>query len=135
MKSAGWIFGYKKSACFWSEYLSILQFMQIEELQTLDLRKQTKVIKALAHPSRLLIVHALMDHEPCVCELRNLLGQDISTVSRHLSVLKNAGLVIEEKRGLYVYYKLTVPCLKNFLNCLNNMICESSEKERPSRSV
>jgi len=100
--------------------------MQIEELQELDLRKQVKVIKSLAHPSRLLIVHALMDHELCVCELRDLLGQDISTVSRHLSVLKNAGLLLEDKRGLYVYYKLTVPCLANFLNCVNGMVCEAS---------
>jgi ArsR family transcriptional regulator len=101
--------------------------MQIEELQELDLRKQVKVIKSLAHPSRLLIVHALMDHKLCVCELSDLLKQDMSTVSRHLSVLKNAGLLSEEKSGLYVYYKLTVPCLSNFLNCVNNMICESSE--------
>lgn len=100
--------------------------MQIEELQQLDLRKQVKVIKALAHPSRLLIVHTLMDHEPCVRELSDLLGQDISTVSRHLSVLKNAGLIIEEKRGLYVYYKLTVPCLVRFLNCVDQMVSESS---------
>jgi ArsR family transcriptional regulator len=101
--------------------------MQINELQGLDLRRQTKVIKALAHPSRLLIVHALMDHELCVCELRDLLGQDISTVSRHLSVLKNAGLLVEDKRGLYVYYKLTVPCLGNFLKCVDRMVSESQQ--------
>lgn len=104
--------------------------MQIQELQQLDLRKQVKLIKALAHPSRLLIVHALMDHEPCVCELRDLLGQDISTVSRHLSVLRNAGLIIEEKRGLYVYYKLTVPCLVRFLNCVDQMLSESQKTEK-----
>jgi ArsR family transcriptional regulator len=102
--------------------------MQIEELQDLDLRKQVKVIKALAHPSRLRIVYALMDHELCVCELRDLLAQDISTVSRHLSVLKNAGLLREEKRGLYVYYKLTVPCLASFLSCVDKMICEANTK-------
>ena len=101
--------------------------MQIEDLHQLDLRKQVKVIKALAHPSRLLIVHALMDHELCVRELRNLLDQDMSTVSRHLSVLKNAGLLLEDKRGLYVFYKLTVPCLANFLNCVDRMVSESSE--------
>lgn len=107
-------------------HLSILQFMQIKELQKLDLRRQTKVIKALAHPSRLLIVHALMDHELCVCELRDLLGQDISTVSRHLSVLKNAGLLTEDKRGLYVYYQLTCPCIQGFLNCVDKMVCETA---------
>jgi DNA-binding transcriptional ArsR family regulator len=99
--------------------------MQIDELQKLDLRRQTQVVKALAHPSRLLIVHALMDHELCVCELRDLLAQDISTVSRHLSVLKNAGLLMEDKRGLYVYYRLTCPCIKGFLNCVDKMVCEA----------
>jgi ArsR family transcriptional regulator len=108
-----------------SAYLSILQFMQTDKLQKNDLIRQTKVIKALAHPSRLLIVHVLMENELCVCELRDLLEQDISTVSRHLSVLKNAGLLIEEKRGLYVYYHLTCPCLANFLNCVDRMVSES----------
>ncbi len=99
--------------------------MQIDELQKMDLGGQAKVMKALAHPSRLLIVQALMNHELCVGELRDLLGQDISTVSRHLSVLKNAGLLAEEKRGLYVYYKLTTPCLSTFLNCVTQMVSES----------
>jgi len=102
--------------------------MQIEHLSISSLRGQVKVIKALAHPSRLLIVHALMDHELCVRELRDLLDQDMSTVSRHLSVLKNAGLLLEDKRGLYVYYKLTAPCLINFLSCVDNVICESTAK-------
>jgi len=70
-----------------------------------------------------------MDHELCVCELRDLLKQDMSTVSRHLSVLKNVGLLAEDKRGLYVYYKLTAPCLVNFLTCVNRMVLESSEKK------
>lgn len=102
--------------------------MQIQELQKQDIRKQVKVIKALAHPSRLQIVLALMDSELCVRDLRDLLNQDMSTVSRHLSVLKNAGLLVEDKRGLYVYYKLTVPCLANFLNCVNRMVCEANTK-------
>jgi ArsR family transcriptional regulator len=100
--------------------------MNLCDIEKIDFAAQAKVMKALAHPSRLLIVHALMDHELCVCELRDLLGQDISTVSRHLSVMKNAGLLVEDKRGLYVYYKLTAPCLKNFLNCVNKMVCETA---------
>ena len=114
----------KKTLVLWSR-LYILQFMQIDELQKMDLRRQTQVIKALAHPSRLRIVHALMDHERCVCELRDLLGQDMSTVSRHLSVMKNAGLLCEEKRGLYVYYRLACPCIQRFLNCVDTMVCEA----------
>ncbi len=102
--------------------------MNLCDIEKINFAAQAKVMKALAHPSRLLVVHALMDHELCVCELRDLLKQDISTVSRHLSVLKNAGLLAEEKRGLYVYYKLIVPCLANFLNCVNRMVSETNKK-------
>jgi ArsR family transcriptional regulator, arsenate/arsenite/antimonite-responsive transcriptional repressor len=100
--------------------------MQIEKplLKTV-LHRQAKIMKALSHPSRLLIVQSLMNGERCVCELRDLCEQDMSTVSRHLSVLKNAGLLSEDKRGLYVFYKLTVPCLANFLKCVNTMIVET----------
>jgi len=101
--------------------------MQIEELKNLNLRREAHVIKALAHPSRLLIARALLDNELCVCELRDLLGQNISTVSRHLSVLKNAGLLIEEKRGLYVYYHLCCDALRKFLLCMNKLVGETTQ--------
>jgi Bacterial regulatory protein, arsR family len=57
-----------------------------------------KFFKAMAHPSRVLIVEELTDGERCVCDLTEKIGADISTVSKHLSVMKNAGLVIDEKR-------------------------------------
>ena len=101
--------------------------MQILTVSKPELQRQAKVMKALAHSSRLTIVHALMDHELCVCELRDLLEQDISTVSRHLSVLKNARLLAEEKRGLYVYYHLTCPCIQNFLSCVDKITAETTE--------
>jgi ArsR family transcriptional regulator len=96
--------------------------MQIEELKQIDFTARVKVIKALAHPSRLLIVEALKSHELCVCELRELVQADISTVSKHLTVLKNAGLLNEEKRGLYVYYSLRCKCLTGFLACVDGLI-------------
>ena len=69
----------------------------------LRIHLRANVIKALAHSSRVLIASALIDGERCVCELTELVGADISTVSKHLSVMKNAGLVEIEKRGLNVY--------------------------------
>jgi DNA-binding transcriptional ArsR family regulator len=99
--------------------------MELYDIKQINYEAQSKVMKALAHPSRLLIVHALMDHELCVCELRELLPHNLSTVSRHLSVLKNAGLLSEEKRGLYVYYKLTCPCINHFLSCVGQIVGEA----------
>ena len=100
--------------------------MELYDIKRINYEAQAKVMKALAHPSRLMIAQALMDHELCVCELRDLLGQDISTVSRHLSVLKNAGLLIEEKRGLYVYYKLCCDNLRGFISALNQITGEAT---------
>lgn len=89
---------------------------------------RAKIIKALAHPSRLYMVHVLSVGERCVCELTDLVGADMSTVSKHLSVLKNAGIVDVEKRGLMVYYRLRVPCILNFLGCVEDVLRANAEK-------
>ena len=88
----------------------------------LRIQLRANVIKALAHPSRVLIAEALIDGERCVCELTELVGADISTVSKHLSVMKNAGLVEIEKRGLNVYYRLRCPCLMEFFRCVDLIV-------------
>ncbi len=82
-----------------------------------ELRAQ--VVKALAHPSRILIAESLIAGERCVCELTELVGADMSTVSKHLSVMKSAGLVQIEKRGLNVFYRLCCPCLGDFFKCVD----------------
>ena len=81
------------------------------------------IIKALAHPARLLIVDELSKHgERCVCELTEMIGSDMSTVSRHLAQLKGAGLVEDEKRGQMVFYRLRVPCLLSFFDCIESVM-------------
>jgi len=89
---------------------------------------RANVVKALAHPTRLFIVDELSRRERCVCELRNMVGADISTVSRHLSVLKQAGLVEDEKRGLQVWYRLRVPCILNFFGCVEEVLKASARR-------
>jgi ArsR family transcriptional regulator len=92
---------------------------------------RAKVIKALAHPARLIIVDELAEHgERCVCELTELVGTDMSTVSRHLSQLKNAGLLVQEKRGTMVYYRLRVKCLTNFFSCVEAVLEQNAEEHR-----
>lgn len=81
------------------------------------LAMQAKIFKALGHRSRLLMVEALRDGEKCVCDLQALVGADMSTISRHLSVLREAGIVDSEKRGTSIYYRLALPCLGQFLSC------------------
>lgn len=67
---------------------------------------RTRIVRALGHPSRLFMVEQLADGERCVCELTEMVGADISTVSKHLSILKSAGIVRDEKRGNQVFYSL-----------------------------
>lgn len=92
----------------------------IEYLQRIKQEKElykmkAQVAKALAHESRLMIVDALYERDMCVSELTELVGADQSTVSKHLSVLKNAGIVIDHKeRSNKVYYRLKVPTIQNF---------------------
>ncbi len=83
---------------------------------------RARIIKAMGHPTRLFIVDELSKGERCVCELRDMIGADISTVSKHLSVLKQAGIVGDEKRGLQVWYNLRVPCILNFFGCVEDVL-------------
>ena len=84
-------------------------------------KKRSEIMKALAHPTRLFIVNFLADGEKCVCEIVEQVGVDISTISKHLLVMKNAGLVEDEKRGLNVFYNLVCPCISNLFVCLENI--------------
>jgi len=82
---------------------------------------RAQVIKSLAHPSRIQMVAALEAGERCVCELAEVVGADMSTVSKHLALLKAAGLVSVEKRGLNQYYRLKCPCLASFFDCVDGI--------------
>jgi DNA-binding transcriptional ArsR family regulator len=90
---------------------------------------RARVLKALAHPTRLWIVEMLSKREKCVCELTDKIGADISTVSKHLSVLKNAGIVQDRKKGLQVYYRLKCPCAERFFSCVESVL-KSNAKEQ-----
>lgn len=87
---------------------------------------RARVIKALGHPSRLMIVEELARGPRCVCDLRDVVGSDMSTVSKHLSVLREAGLVDDDKRGLQVFYRLRVPCILNFFGCIEAVLQETA---------
>jgi ArsR family transcriptional regulator len=90
---------------------------------------RARIIKALAHPARLMIVDELSAHkERCVCELTELVGADMSTVSRHLAQLKVAGIVQDERRGKMTYYRLRVKCLNKFFSCVESVLRSNAEE-------
>ena len=90
---------------------------------------RARIIKAMAHPTRLFIVDELSKHEKCVCELTEMIGADMSTVSKHLSILKNSGIVQDEKRGLQVFYKLKIRCVLNFFSCVENVLKTNAKEQ------
>ena len=90
---------------------------------------RARIIKAMAHPTRLFIVDELSRGERCVCELTEMIGADTSTVSKHLSLLKEAGILRDEKRGLQVYYTLRMPCVLNFFDCVERIMKSAVEEQ------
>lgn len=91
---------------------------------------RAQVIKSLAHPTRVRMVDALAEGELCVCDLRDIVGLDLSTVSKHLTLLKAAGVVEVEKRGLNQFYRLKCHCLTEFFCCVDAITAEKSREYR-----
>jgi ArsR family transcriptional regulator len=91
-------------------------------------KARAAVYKALGHPTRLFIVEELSHGERCVCELTAMVGADVSTVSKHLSVLRGVGLVEDEKRGAQVFYRLLVPCVLTSFGCIDAVLGDRAAK-------
>jgi len=80
---------------------------------------EAAAFKALGHPTRLFLAHQLGKRDTCVCELTELVGDDISTVSRHLSVLRAAGIVDSVRKGNQIIYRLKLRCVLDISVCAN----------------
>ncbi|MCX7027172.1 MAG: metalloregulator ArsR/SmtB family transcription factor [Spirochaetes bacterium] len=85
-----------------------------------DLEKhRVDVLKALAHPSRLYIVLRLAEGEACVGDLTKEIGADVSTISKHLAILRDAGLVTDRREGQNILYSLACGCILDFIHCID----------------
>ncbi len=82
-------------------------------------RKPAEKFKALGHPVRFWIAQQLLEKEHCVHEFVELTDLDFSTISQHLTALRQAGIIMDEKRGKHVFYSLACPCVRTFLECVN----------------
>ncbi len=82
---------------------------------------RARVLAALSNPARLRMVVSLADGEKCVCDMAAEVGLDMSTTSRHLVQLRQAGLLVDERRGNMVFYTLKATCLPAFLDCLDGL--------------
>jgi ArsR family transcriptional regulator, arsenate/arsenite/antimonite-responsive transcriptional repressor len=86
------------------------------------------ITKALADGNRLRVIMALTDYdELCVCQITEILGHATPTVSRHMSVLQNAGLVKSRKEGRWVYYSLSETFPRRLLQWLKEAAGNADE--------
>ena len=91
---------------------------------------RAKIIKAMAHPVRLIVIEFLKDGERSFSEIFDMFNLDKSTVSKHLLVLKGAGIVSSRKSGADAIYKLEVPCVTDFFNCVTAVIESNVKKQQ-----
>jgi len=83
---------------------------------------RAEVFKALGHPARLLIAQTLRERPHSVAELVEIIGSDGSTVSKHLSILKVAGVIYGKKTGTKIYYRLACNCLAAMLDSVETVL-------------
>ncbi len=87
-----------------------------------------RIIKAIAHPVRLIIIDLLKDKEHCFSKICEQFDLDKSTISKHLSVLKETGIITSKKAGKEVIYKLEIPCVIDFFECSTKVIEHNMKK-------
>lgn len=92
-----------------------------------DIERRVAAIKALAHPTRLGIAEALAEGPRCVSEIHATIDADLSTVSKHLALMREAGWLSCEKTGQQVHYSLACDCLPVFLRCIDSLGCGPSD--------
>ena len=93
---------------------------------------RARIIKALAHPTRLMIIEELSREARCVADLTDMAGADMSTVSRHLSVLKASGIIRDQRQGTKIYYRLRMPCIMDFFGCIDQVLEDSALQQLES---
>ncbi len=96
-------------------------------------KARADVLKALAHPTRVLILDTLSRGDRCVNDLRSLTPASLPTLSRHLDKLKKAGIVTERRAGPKVIHHLACPCMLQALSCTVEAL--QSVKRRQDSSI
>ena len=90
--------------------------------------KQADIAKAIAHPLRIAIIDFLRDGEQCVCDIADHVGAERSNVSRHLSIMVNAGVLEYRKEGLKVIYRLKCVCILDFFSCVTGVLRQQAKE-------
>ena len=100
-------------------------------MNSLQAKARAAILKALAHPTRVLMLDALSRGDRCVNDLRSLAAVSQPTITHHLEKLKKAGLVTERRAGKRVIHHLACPCILEALECTLGVL-QSTEKRQKS---
>ena len=96
--------------------------------------KQAQVLKALGQPTRLQILDLLKDGERCVCEIFPAINQEQANVSKHLSIMKQAGLLESRKDGLRVLYRIKNDEILKLIHGVSCMLKNQVHEQREMMS-
>ena len=102
-------------------------------MNAIQAKARADVLKALSHPTRVLILDALSRGDRCVNDLRSLAAASLPTLSRHLDKLKKVGIVVERRAGKRVIHHLACPCMLQALGCTVEAL--KSVKQRQASTI
>lgn len=103
-------------------YITIFEYLNIrrEKMKREErFRKAAEILRAIAHPTRLMILNALLDKSECVREFEKLIKKRQANISQHLAILRSAGLIDYSQEGKKRCYYLKRPeVVERILNCI-----------------
>ncbi len=91
-------------------------------------KKQTDLLKIIAHPTRLAVLDILRDGEQCVCHMEAMLGLRQASISQQLMILRQSGLVEFRRDGLNMYYRVVKPEIFSVLDAANSASGQSAAR-------
>jgi len=83
---------------------------------------ESSYLKAMAQPTRLRILYFLKDGEKCACEIIPRMKEDQSNISRHLTHMKDMGILESRREGVSIYYKIKDKRIFNLLSLVDEMV-------------
>ena len=113
----------------------IIMNMIESQKQKLEIQQEEQLFKVLSHPARLAILDELRHDEACVCHLESKLGYRQAYLSQQLSVLRDAGMIVDRKDGWNVYYHVTDLQVYEVLNAARRLLGKTENEDAQSGST
>jgi DNA-binding transcriptional ArsR family regulator len=97
---------------------------------------ESSFLKAISQTTRLRILYFLKEGEKCACEIIPQMGEDQSTISRHLNYLKDSGILDSRREGVSIYYRIKDKRVFDLLNLVDEIIkAQVKEKARTVKVI